>query len=289
MPRGTLETEFIHKPFAELRRLGLTRETEARVRAAYPKQTGLLVVEQVIPESAAAEKLEPGDILVEVEGKLVAEFVPLAAALDSAVGREIRVAIERGGERLEHSLPVGDLHEITPAEYIEYGDGVFHKLSYQQARHFYRAVNGVYVANPGYVFGKAAIPRGAIVTGIGSEAVENLDDLQRVLESLPDDAQVPVRFVSFDDPQSERQRIINNDRSWFPAVRCHRDDQNGLWPCDDLAASPPPEPVTPREGTTFPRQTERHVQVIQQSLVLVNFDMPYTVSGVGIATTTGPA
>ena len=280
VPRGTLETEFIHKPFAELRRLGLTRETEARVRAAYPKQTGLLVVEQVIPESAAAEKLEPGDILVEVDGKLVAEFVPLAAALDSAVGREIKVAIERGGERLEHSLPVGDLHAITPAEYIEYGDGVFHKLSYQQARHFYRPVNGVYVANPGYVFGKAAIPRGAIVTGIGSEAIESLDDLQRVLESQPDDAQVPVRFVTFDDPQSERQRIINNDRSWFPAVRCHRDDQNGVWPCEELAPSPPPEPVTPSEGTTFPRQTERHVQVIQQSLVLVNFDMPYTVSGV---------
>ena len=42
-----METEFVHKPFAELRRLGLTRDTEARVRAAYPQQTGLLVVEQV--------------------------------------------------------------------------------------------------------------------------------------------------------------------------------------------------------------------------------------------------
>ena len=34
---------------------GSTRETEARVRAAYPQQTGLLVVEQVIPDSAAVE------------------------------------------------------------------------------------------------------------------------------------------------------------------------------------------------------------------------------------------
>jgi S1-C subfamily serine protease len=187
IPRGTLETEFVHKPFAELRRLGLARETEARVRAAYPNQTGLLVVEQVIPQSAAASKLEPGDILVEVDGKLIAEFVPLAAALDGAVGRPIGVTIERGGQRIEHTLPVDNLHAITPAEYVEYGDGVFHKLSYQQARHFYRAVAGVYVANPGYVFGKAAIPRGSIVTGIGREAVADLDDLQRVLEATPDD------------------------------------------------------------------------------------------------------
>jgi len=280
VPRGTLETEFIHKPFAELRRLGLDADTEARVRAAYPNQTGLLVVEQVIPQSAAASKLEPGDILVEVDGKLIAEFVPLAAALDAAVGRQIGVTVERGGQRLEHMLPVDDLHAITPAEYIEYGDGVFHKLSYQQARHFYRPVVGVYVANPGYVFGKAAIPRGSIVTGIGREIVGDLDDLQRVLEGIPDDSQVPVRFVTFDEPQSERQRIITNDRSWFPAQRCHRDDVLGVWPCTDIAPSPPRQPLIASAGTTFPRQGERHVQVVTPSLVLVNFDMPYTVSGV---------
>ncbi len=280
VPRGTLQTEFVHKPFAELRRLGVTRDTEARVREAYPQQTGLLVVEQVIPESAASSLLEPGDVVVEVDGKLIAEFVPLAAVLDAAVGREVTVTVERGGQRLERRVLVDDLHAITPAEYIEYGDGVFHKLSYQQARHFHRPVAGVYVANSGYVFGKAAIPRGSIVTGIGSEALHDLDDLQRVLEALPDDAQVPVRFVTFDEPTTERQRLITNDRSWFPAQRCRRDDEAGVWPCQALAPSPPSEPVEPSEGTTFPRQGERHVQAVTPSLVLVNFDMPYTVSGV---------
>jgi S1-C subfamily serine protease len=280
VPRGTLQTEFVHKPFAELRRLGLTRDTEARVREAYPNQTGMLVVEQVIPESPASGQLEAGDVVVEVDGKLIAEFVPLAVMLDGAVGREVPVVVERGGQRLERSMMVGDLHATTPDEYIEYGDGVFHKLSYQQARHFHRPVAGVYVANSGYVFGKAAIPRGSIVTGIGSETLHDLDDLQRALESLPDDAQAPVRFVTFDEPQTERQRLVTNDRSWFPAQRCRRDDALGVWPCDALAPGPPREPVEPSEGTTFPRQGERHVQAVTPSLVLVNFDMPYTVSGV---------
>ncbi|HVY67233.1 MAG TPA: trypsin-like peptidase domain-containing protein [Gammaproteobacteria bacterium] len=280
VPRGELQTEFVHKPFAELRRLGLTRDTEARVRKAYPNQTGMLVVEQVIPQSPAASALQPGDILVEVNGKLVAEFVPLAAALDDAVGREVKLMVERGGQRLEHSLPVTNLNDITPDEYVEYGDGVFHKLSYQQARHFYRPVSGVYVANPGYVFGKAAIPRASIVTAIDGKPVADLNDFERVIESVPADSQMTVRFVTFDEPQSERQRIVRNDRSWFPARRCHRDDSQGIWPCVALAASPPPEPLVPSAGTTFPRQGEKHVQAISPSLVLVNFDMPYTVSGV---------
>ena len=133
VPRGTFETEFVQKPFAELRRLGLTQATEASVRAAFPNQTGMLVVEQVIPNSPADGMLEPGDILVEVDGKLTAEFVPLEAVLDAAVGRDVKVVVERGGERIEHTLPVGDLNAITPDQYVEYGDGVFHNLSYQQA------------------------------------------------------------------------------------------------------------------------------------------------------------
>ncbi|HLF09770.1 MAG TPA: trypsin-like peptidase domain-containing protein, partial [Gammaproteobacteria bacterium] len=280
VPRGTLQTEFVHKPYAELRRLGLASETEAEMRAAYPNQTGLLVVEQVIPGAPASGQLRPGDIVIRVDGRSITQFVPLAAALDGNVGKVVRLVVERSGERVEHELTVDDLHRITPDEYVEYGDGVFHKLSYQQARHFYRPVEGVYVANPGYVFGKAAIPRGSIITEIGRESIDDLDDLQRTLESLPDDQQVSVRFVSFDDPQTERQSIIVNDRSWFPAVRCHRNDSVGVWPCVELAPGPPREPAAPQEGTTFPRQPERHLQEISSSLVLVNFSMPYTVSGV---------
>ncbi|HEY9182164.1 MAG TPA: hypothetical protein VIQ99_03130, partial [Gammaproteobacteria bacterium] len=114
----------------------------------------------------------------------------------------------------------------------------------------------------------------------GREPLEDLDDLERVLEALPDGSQAPVRFVTFDEPQTERQRLITNDRSWFPAQRCARDDEEGFWPCRALDPPPPRQPLVPSEGTTFPRQGERHVQAITPSLVLVNFDMPYTVSGV---------
>jgi S1-C subfamily serine protease len=171
------------------------------------------------------------------------------------------------------------LHAITPSDYIEYGDGVFHDLSYQQARHFYRPVAGVYVANPGYVFGGAAIPRASLITEIDRKPIADLNDFQQVVEQLADGEQVSVRFVTFDDPQSEKQRIITNESHWYGASRCHRDDTLGVWPCQELAMAAPAAPLTPQE-TTFPREGERYLQEIAPSLVLVNFSMPYTVSGV---------
>src|SRR5690606_32181555 len=71
VPRGTLQTEFVHTPYAELRRLGLTEATEQAMRESFPRQTGLLVVEHVIPGSPAAAALLPGDVLVRRHGQLV--------------------------------------------------------------------------------------------------------------------------------------------------------------------------------------------------------------------------
>ncbi|MGI9259305.1 MAG: trypsin-like peptidase domain-containing protein, partial [Gammaproteobacteria bacterium] len=268
--RGTLQSELVHKPFAELRRLGLTEMTEATVREAFPEQTGMLVVERVIPGAAAESFLQTGDILVRVNGELMAGFVPVEATLDSNVGLSVDLQIERGGEVLESTVPVDDLHAITPDELIYYGEGVFNNLSYQQARHFNRPVSGVYVASPGYVFGSAAIPRASLLISVDGQPMTSLDDLQRVLERLHDGARATVRFSKFDDPQTERQRVITNDRDWFPAQRCKRSDETGLWPCESLAvAATRQEPEI--QNTTFPPQRgERYLQRIASSLVLVN-------------------
>ncbi len=277
VPRGTLQSEFVHKPYAELRRLGLPEETEAITRAAFPDQIGLLVVEHVIP--GTGNFLQPGDILLRTDGELVAEFVPLAAALDANVGRTVEIEVERGGEVVRQQLMVDDLHSITSDEFVEYGEGVFHNLSYQQARHFNRSVAGVYVANPGYVFGSAAIPRGSLILSLDGEPMDDLDDFERAVEQLPLGQRASVRFVQFDDPRAERQRSIINNRNWFPARRCKRDDTLGLWPCEELTEALSAVPATPGR-TTFPLRGDAHVQQITPSLVLVNFDMPYTVSGV---------
>ncbi len=277
--RGTLQTVFERSTYDELRRLGLTPETESLVRSRYPDQTGMLTVTQVIRESTAAGKLEPGDILVRVNGELVTEFVPLAAILDSMVGREITVETERGGRAMKHDLLVNDLHEITPDEFLEFGDAIVNDLSYQQARHYNHPVRGVYVANPGYILSRSAIPRGAVITEVGGETVNNIADLKLQLAKLADGDRTTFRFYTIEDPRNSIVRSVEMDRTWFPVRYCVRDDEAGVWPCEDLSDGPEPSP--PESGSTrFSSNGDPRVNAVAPSLVMVTFDLPYTVSGV---------
>ncbi len=277
--RGTLMTRFTYTPYDELKRLGLTATTEQTYRRRFPEATGLLVVREIVPGSPAESRLEPGDILLAVNGEPVAEFTPLAEILDGNVGRSADVLVERGGQDLTLSLDVQDLHAITPAEYFQFGDAIVHVLSYQQARHLNMPVSGIYVANPGYVLAASAIPRAAVITSVDGTPTPSLDSFIEVLGAVPNGERATLRYYTFDEPQAPRIRSITMDRMWYPAARCRRDDSTGHWPCDPL---PPAAAAKPREpsSTTFPRQNDQRLATLSRSLVMVSFDMPYSVSGV---------
>ena len=277
--RGTMQTTFENKPYDELVRLGLKEASERLARSTFPDQTGMLTVQQVIPGSPAAGKLSPGDILIRIDGELVTQFVPLAAKLDERVGETITVEVERGGRTVEHEITVDDLHAITPSEYLEFGDATVNNLSYQQARHYNLPVEGAYVANPGYLFSKAAIPRGAVITEFATQDIGDIDDLEEALADLADGERAQVRFVTMDNPNNSILRPFEMDRTWFPSRRCTRNDTSGVWPCRQLADGPEPKPEAVG-STKFTRHDDPRVRAISRSLVVVTFDLPYTLSGV---------
>ncbi len=279
VPRGSLQTIFEYKPYDELVRLGLSEESEQAVRMAQPKQTGMLTVQQVIPDSPADGKLKPGDIVIRVNGELVTEFIPLAAVLDDSVGHTIKIELERGGNPVVQEITVSDLHRITPSAYIEVGDAIVNDLSYQQARHYNLPIEGVYVANPGYLMSKAAVPRGAVIDRVGTNVIRSLDDFEAALDRLADGSRAQLHYVTMDNPKNVVVRPFEIDRVWFPVRRCTRDDDSGLWPCRDLGPGPPPSP--PVAGSTrFATHDEPWVDAVAPSLVVVTFDLPYPLSGV---------
>ena len=277
--RGTLQTVFAYTPYDELVRLGLRPATEEAARRARPDLTGMLVVDEVLPGSATEGKLQPGDILTHLNGQLVTTFQPLEEVLDASVGRAVEVVVERGGERVQQSLPVDDLHAITPSEYLEFGDAVVHTLSYQMARHFNAPVRGVFVANPGYVLNAAGVPRGAVISNVAGKPVAKLADFIAAIAALPQGARAALRYSTLDDPKGSDTRVMRMDRAWFPARHCHRDDATGLWPCQELPA-PAAAAVQAPARTTFSSGPDKRANELAASLVLVTFDMPFSVAGI---------
>ncbi|MGB7738267.1 MAG: trypsin-like peptidase domain-containing protein, partial [Steroidobacteraceae bacterium] len=277
--RGTLQTVFNYTPYDELGRLGLQAVTQEAARKARPDLTCMLVVDEVLPGSPTEGKLQPGDILTHVNGQLVTTFQPLEEVLDGSVGGKVDIVVERGGERVQQTLPVGNLHAITPSEFFEFGDSVVHTLSYQMARHFNAPVRGVFVANPGYVLNAAGVPRGAVITSVNGKPVATMTDFRDIIATLPQGARAALRYSTLDDPKGSETRVMRMDRAWFPAKVCRRDDKTGLWPCAELAAPPAAAAVQPAR-TSFAGGSDKRSNELAASLVLVTFDMPFSVAGI---------
>jgi S1-C subfamily serine protease len=277
--RGALQVVFKYTPYDELRRLGLQEKTEEAARKAFPALTGMLVVNEVLPGGPADGTLQPGDVLVKINGKLVSEFEPLEQLTDNGVGGSIDLELERGGQPVSAKVNVGDLHDITPNAYLEFGDSIVHTVSYQMARHFNVAVSGVYVANPGYIFGAAGVPRGAVISSANGKPTPTLAAFEAVVAGLADGERFTVRYSTVDDPNGSSVRSARMDRRWFPAKHCLRDDAAGVWQC---AALPALGTLKPDVGgsTRFSKPDDPRAAALAASLVGVGFDMPYSVSGI---------
>ncbi|XP_015880222.2 protease Do-like 7 isoform X1 [Ziziphus jujuba] len=250
IPRGTLQVTFIHKGFDETRRLGLQSETEQMVRhASPPDETGMLVVDSVVPGGPAHKSLEPGDVLIRMNGEVITQFLKMETLLDDSVNQKIELQIERGGASLTVNLMVQDLHSITPDYFLEVSGAVIHPLSYQQARNFRFHCGLVYVTEPGYMLFRAGVPRHAIIKKFAGEEISRLEELISVLSKLSRGARVPMEYISYTDRHRRKSVLVTVDRhEWYAPPQIYtRDDTTGLW-----TAKPafPPDSVLPSSSIT---------------------------------------
>ncbi|KAJ5679895.1 Pro-apoptotic serine protease [Penicillium macrosclerotiorum] len=288
--RGTIQTQWILKPFDECRRLGLTPEWEAAVRKAAPAETNMLAAEIILPEGPGDGKLQEGDVLLKVNDELLTQFVRLDDILDSSVGKTVRLLVQRGGEDLEVECEVGDLHAITPDRFVTVAGGTFHDLSYQQARLYAIATRGVYICEAAGSFKLENTLSGWIVDSVDKRPTRNLDEFVEVMKTIPDRSRVVISYRHIRDLHTKGTSIIYVDRHWHPKMRLAvRNDETGIWDFSDLAEPIPAEIPVPRkadfiqlDGVSQPAAAE-----IVRSFVRVSCTMPLKIDGYPQAKKTG--
>jgi len=277
VPRGTLETTFVHRSDDELIRLGVSGEQLSALHATDPARHGALVVDRVQPGGPAAGKLHSGDTLLALDGQAVAEFATLESILDARVGHDVTLRVSHNGKARQFTLHVADLHAITPDQYLTISNAVLHPMGYQQARHLDLPVGGVVLAAAGYMFGNAGVPNGSVIRQINGHPIPDLDTAQRLLQGIADRVDFTLRYTPPTAPRRVRAGVVTNDRRWFPAQRCARNSQSH-WRCRDLP-DPPTAGAQPPLVFSLPQQDTPVASEVQASLARVSFYAPYSVDG----------
>lgn len=271
--RGTLQTTFQSTPYPELQRLGLTDELSTQYRALYPGLKGLLVARFIVPQSFAAESLAVGDILLKVNQQTIADFVSLEAVLNDNVGQTVAVDVIRQGEPLSFSIQVSDLQELTPASYVKFDGGIFHDLSYQQARHFNKPVKGVYVAKSSNSFKQAGLPHRSVITELNGAEVSTLEEFNTQLMHIADKQKVHLRYFDFSTPNTTNYALVEINRTWFEHTYCQKNTDLGYWPCGESLSSNATYEKTLADGQA------KVTKKIEDALVSVSFVSPYAIQG----------
>ncbi|EOD16445.1 hypothetical protein EMIHUDRAFT_245118 [Emiliania huxleyi CCMP1516] len=224
VPRGTLGVVLQHRAFGELKRLGLRRETEARlrlsvgatwrdtawtcpgrreteaaVRGSLPGETGMLVVDQIVPAGPAEGALEPGncvlepgDVLLAASGSDPAGGAPLNGSRSSTRG-EAELLDERPGEAVWLTLQRGGVE----------------KAREDAARNWNMPPGGVHVAFSGYMLSNANVPSRAVISELNNCKTPDLDAFTSVFLSLPHGARVPVRYRLPYSHHTERLAVLD--------------------------------------------------------------------------------
>ena len=298
--RGTIQCQWLIKPFDECRRLGLSPEWETAIRQQFPKETGMLVAEVILPEGPSDQKLQEGDVLIKVNGQLLTQFSILDAILDSHVCKRVTLLVQRGGEDIVVEVDVGDLHAITPDRFLSVCGASFHDLSYQQARLYAVAVKGVFVCEAGGSFKFESLDSGWIITSIDTKDTPDLKTFVEVMKSIPglsinrtgyaslqadhtaDRARVVVTYKHLRDLHTHNTSIMLIDRHWTSEMRMAvRNDRTGLWDFSKLAEPLPALPPTPRRASFIQMNGVKHPAAadIIRSFVRVAVSMPVKLDG----------
>eukprot|EP00929_Paragymnodinium_shiwhaense_P001397 TRINITY_DN10162_c0_g1_i1.p1 TRINITY_DN10162_c0_g1~~TRINITY_DN10162_c0_g1_i1.p1 ORF type:complete len:1127 (-),score=274.09 TRINITY_DN10162_c0_g1_i1:93-3473(-) len=265
--RGTLCAQLRYASFPECLRLGLSKDflqtsvlgREPAAGGTFSRKTppsGMLQVRRCLPSTEADKVLRAGDILLEIEGEPCTDFVLFEKVLDEHVGDVVRLRVSRGEERLELKLTVRDLHTLLPRGFLELGLGVFHDVPYQTAQKHHVPLQGVYVAQAGFVFGEV-VKSDAVILEVNGTACPDIRTFEELLQQIPEKEYFSVAWMI---PKSEKERrrsdgFAKMQRQWGPYRSWTLDVQSRTWSPRRLASIAPSDEGTAAAASQVRQET----------------------------------
>ncbi|CAD7964588.1 unnamed protein product [Amoebophrya sp. A120] len=242
IPRGTVCTSWKFSYFDAVSRLGVPDGVEKQVQTHQqaknsPIFTGMLLTDNVMPESVSHQKLIPGDVLFKISDEIVADFVTLEQILDDNIGKELKFTIYRGKELLETSILVRSHEDFSPKSFAECGGGVFHNIPYSYGKTMAVNVenNGVWTAARGFVFGNK-INSYCVLHAINDQKTTNLTEFVKEMRKIRHHERFSATWNKQMNAESrvvktagilmEREFIAGSITTWYMKEKNHCSDSD---------------------------------------------------------------
>lgn len=271
--RGTIQVQWLLKPYDECRRLGLTPEEESQARSFAPENIGLLVAETVLKDGPGYNYIKEGDVLISINNQRISSFIQVDDIFDSSVGKGVTIHLQRSG--VDHTIKtdIQDLHSITPARYVEVCGAVFNDISYQMARCYALPVKGVFLSCASGSFNFDSKEKvGWVIDAVDNKETPDLDTFIEVMKTIPDTKRVTVKYHHLSDHHSPLVTSIYVDRHWCSEFRIYqRNDITGIWDFTNVCDPIPAEPLKPHKARFIDIATEnKDLKILSHSLCMVS-------------------
>ena len=182
----TLDATMDYRPIALSRQLGLPDEWLEKLLQLNAESRRVLYVQQIVPGTHASTVLEVGDIVLAINGELVADLFKVEKLVQQA---EVNVTVLRGGKVLELIVKPSAVSTVGTNRILSWAGATFQEAHREVA--LYRGVDPDAVYISGTRQGSPALwdklYRNRFVTAVDGVAVTNLDEfLAEVLKKKQD-------------------------------------------------------------------------------------------------------
>ena len=161
-----------------------------------------VIVTKVLPGSPAEKGgLQPGDIILEVNGKPVKSATELQfAVMKTPPGKEITLTVLRGDKKITLKVKVGRMpseKELREQQAIYYNLGLVLRNPTEEELKQFRAPYGVLVSNvyPSSPAAEAGVKPGMLIVRVNNIPVKSVADFKRIVERLAKEKKPIVLFA----------------------------------------------------------------------------------------------
>jgi len=229
-PLHSLEAEFVPQTLASARQLGLNESWVRRIAQADPSSREVLSVERLVGGSDAARQLQPGDIVLAIDGQPVTQFREVERAVENK--DQVNVTVWRVGGAKTLTVKTAALSGDDLNRVVEWAGATLQDPYRAMSAQRGIAPEGVYVAY--YQFGSPASHYGLVpgrrIVEVDGHPTPNLDAFLRQVKGRPDRSS--LRIETLDWNGAPDVITLKLDRHYWPPYELRR-TANG-WQRDSL-------------------------------------------------------